>query len=655
MVPQLDGTYNVSDDSDTDSHSYLDLASSNIIAHRMRGQKQRYEINTRANTSRRLALKQGTKPNINIKMQRQKVPDDEDIDKITQGDRPKDDRKNADITAKQYKEKEAKRLALEKAKRIQGQNDTKDIEAKRHMIDKAKIEACIEKHRLCTPKTADKVCKLGTGKNAKDKGQEGTKKGKPPYKKATKDIQIKKSRKKETEAINAEKGKQDTLLGDPIANTTTGIDKVKEKGQKDKIGINDIGIFEFIFRGLPELPELEGIDEDRLRELQNSIQEQLCQRDEERMRNITKRVQELEKTFDFVNSHLLKGVATMAELTKSDNRQPMGKIKPTDKMVMMPSLFDGMKPATCKQHYERFNLYINFQTKSGHLTDPVKEGIDLFEHMLDKKALVWFQMNRSKFKDLTTLKMMFLQRYNPWVKMKREQLQSWHILSFNPKTTDVDERIDLINTLGDLVDQKEEAKKEKFIETMPTMIQTHLIMCKDWNTVKDTAKSLEHIIMKCDPPTSAMPMMATGTTVLGLYSHIAHSVDKEEGEIPQPFKGAKPKQTRGRGKPKGKPQEQRQNPPKAQEADETYIYENPNNYYHNAPSQSRGHRPYNGQSGNQQFQGFIPRNRGQRPQYSQRQFQNYHYQRSAPQQNRTQYGSARKPYFQGNQMNTYRG
>ena len=34
MVPQLDGTHNVSDDSDLDSHSYLDLASSNIIAHR---------------------------------------------------------------------------------------------------------------------------------------------------------------------------------------------------------------------------------------------------------------------------------------------------------------------------------------------------------------------------------------------------------------------------------------------------------------------------------------------------------------------------------------------------------------------------------------------------------------------------------------------
>ena len=253
-------------------------------------------------------------------------------------------------------------------------------------------------------------------------------------------------------------------------------------------------------------------------------------------------MQEFEKTFDFVNSHLLKGVATMAELTKSDSRQSMGKIKPTDKMVMMPSLFDGMKPAMSKQYYERFNLYINFQTKSGHLMDPVKEGIVLFEHTLDKTALVWFQMNKSKFKDLTTLKMMFLQRYNPWGKTKREQLQSWNILSFNPKTMDVDEHIDLINTLGDMVDQKNEAKKEKFIETMPTMIQTHLITCKDWAMVKDTTKSLEHIIMKCDPPTPAMPTMATGATVLRLYSHIAHSVDKEEGDIPQLFKGAKPKQ-----------------------------------------------------------------------------------------------------------------
>ena len=357
-------------------------------------------------------------------------------------------------------------------------------------MEKAQIEALIEKHRPHTPKTPDEVNTMGTGKNANTDGQKGIEKEKPPHKKATKANQIKTSQNK---GDKANKGKSDTLLGDPMVNTKVRTHKAKEKGQKDTVGIDDIGIFEFIFQGLPNPPDLEGMDEDRLRELQNAVQEQLRQRDEERERNITKRVQKFEKTFDFVNSHL-KGVATMAELTKTDNRQTIGKIKPTDKMVMMPSLFDGTKPEMSKQHYERFNQYINFQTKSGHLTDPVGEAIDLFEHTLDKTTLVWFQMNRSKFKDLTALKMMFLQRYNPWGKTKREQLQSWNILSFDPKKTDIDEHIDLINTLGVMIDQKEEAKKEKFIETMPTMIQTHLIICKDWADVKDKAKSLEHII-----------------------------------------------------------------------------------------------------------------------------------------------------------------
>ena len=77
---------------------------------------------------------------------------------------------------------------LEKAKRIQGQNDIKDKEAKRFTLEKAKIEALIVKHRPHTPKTPDEVNTLGTGKNAKLDGQERTEKGKPLYKKATKDI-----------------------------------------------------------------------------------------------------------------------------------------------------------------------------------------------------------------------------------------------------------------------------------------------------------------------------------------------------------------------------------------------------------------------------------------------------------------------------------
>ena len=76
MIPQLDCTFNISDNSDSDSHSYLDLAGTNIIPYRTRGQKQRHDENERANTNRCSALKDYTKPNTKVKIQRQKVPDD---------------------------------------------------------------------------------------------------------------------------------------------------------------------------------------------------------------------------------------------------------------------------------------------------------------------------------------------------------------------------------------------------------------------------------------------------------------------------------------------------------------------------------------------------------------------------------------------------
>ena len=120
MIPQLDGTFNVSDSSDTDLHSYLDLAGTNIIPYRTRGQKQRYEENEMANANRCSAHTEYIQPNTKVKTQRQKVQDDEDIDiaKIVKDDTPKYDRKRDTKIESQLKDKETKRLALEKAKQI---------------------------------------------------------------------------------------------------------------------------------------------------------------------------------------------------------------------------------------------------------------------------------------------------------------------------------------------------------------------------------------------------------------------------------------------------------------------------------------------------------------------------------------------------------
>ena len=67
MIPQLDGTFSVSDSSDTDSHDYLDLAITNIIQYRTRGQKQRHEANEMAYANRRSAHIEYIKPNTKVK------------------------------------------------------------------------------------------------------------------------------------------------------------------------------------------------------------------------------------------------------------------------------------------------------------------------------------------------------------------------------------------------------------------------------------------------------------------------------------------------------------------------------------------------------------------------------------------------------------
>ena len=75
----------------------------------------------------------------------------------------------------------------------------------------------------------------------------------------------------------------------------------------------------------------------------------------------------------------------------------------------------------------------------------------------------------------------------------------------------------MVNTLGDMLSQKAESKKDKFIDTMPTIIQTHLITKTDWPATTKKAKELEHIIRKCNPLAAALPTLAKGTTVPGFH------------------------------------------------------------------------------------------------------------------------------------------
>ena len=132
--------------------------------------------------------------------------------------------------------------------------------------------------------------------------------------------------------------------------------------------------------------------------------ERLRARDKARERAISRKLQELEQKHEFANSEFLKYFAHVSELLEPTGKDAQGKVKPADRMIMILALFDGKKPEKAKTHYKRFNQYTTFQTKEGNIKDTTKEAIELFEHTLDKKALVWFQQHKAEFTDLTTLK-----------------------------------------------------------------------------------------------------------------------------------------------------------------------------------------------------------------------------------------------------------
>ena len=129
-------------------------------------------------------------------------------------------------------------------------------------------------------------------------------------------------------------------------------------------------------------------------------------------------------------------------------------------------------------------------------------------------------------------------------------------------------------------------------------------------------------------------------------------------DIPQPFKGAHPKQPKSRGGGKGKqPQQKLKNQPE-QIQDDQYNYEDTNNYYHNENyrGQCRGHRPYRGQNTGHFFRGQNFCGRGQQNQNPyQDQYQNDGYQSNNYQGNQGFNHNPHRNFSQGNSYGHSRG
>ena len=153
---------------------------------------------------------------------------------------------------------------------------------------------------------------------------------------------------------------------------------------------------------------------------------------------------------------------------------------------------------------------------------------------------------------------------------------------------------------------------------MPTIVQTHLIIEPNWAEVTKKAKSLEHIMCRCDPLATTSPIVPGAGAVPSLYSHIEQSYDQDTSNIPKPFKNARgeggKKSSKAKAKPQQQQQQQQQQPP-PQPPEQEEQCEEVNNYYHNENyrGNSGGCQPYRGQqSGRRPYKGSQYRGWGQK-------------------------------------------
>ena len=106
-----------------------------------------------------------------------------------------------------------------------------------------------------------------------------------------------------------------------------------------------------------------GIKDDQLLAIQNDLCERLKARDEAREIAVSNKLHELAQKHEFANAQFLKHLAQVSELLEPTAKNDQAKVKPADKMLVLPPLFDGEKQEKAKTNNKRFNQYINSKLK----------------------------------------------------------------------------------------------------------------------------------------------------------------------------------------------------------------------------------------------------------------------------------------------------
>ena len=119
-----------------------------------------------------------------------------------------------------------------------------------------------------------------------------------------------------------------------------------------------------------------GVDDDQLLVIQNDLRERLKARYEARERAVTRKLHELEQKHEFATSKFLKHFALVSELLELTVKDSQAKVKPADKMFMIPALFDGETPEKAKRTMKDSINILNFKQKKVIYKKPQKRSFN---------------------------------------------------------------------------------------------------------------------------------------------------------------------------------------------------------------------------------------------------------------------------------------
>ena len=134
---------------------------------------------------------------------------------------------------------------------------------------------------------------------------------------------------------------------------------ITQHDDKFTVGPDEVGFYTFFWEGQGNPPDFMGIEDDQLLAIQNNLWDRFKARE----RAVFNKLHKVEQKHEFANTQFLKHFAQVSELLEPTAKDVQAKVKLADKILMLPSLFDGENQEKLRCTMKDSISILNFKPK----------------------------------------------------------------------------------------------------------------------------------------------------------------------------------------------------------------------------------------------------------------------------------------------------